>query len=167
MLYYADPRWRDWHNEKPEFRQFGGVQVSIQGSLGWERLAESGEAFVLCNYGGESAVLSRKPNGLATGQNSSYQAVNIAVLAGAAQIVLLGVDLKPAANGKTHWFGEHPVKTEAGIYSAMLNSFRRLAREWPKSIDIVNCSPDSALDCFRKASIESVLPHPAATALSA
>lgn len=135
--------------------------------MGWEKLAESGEAFVLRNGSGESRTLSRQPNMLATGQNGCYQAVNLAVLAGAAQIVLLGVDMKLGKNGAAHWFGDHPVKSDGGILTAMLNNFRRLAKDWPKHIDIVNCSPDSALDCFRKASIESVLPHPAAAALPA
>lgn len=119
----------------------------------------------LSQHGPSGLALSRQANGIVTGQNSGYQAIGLAVLAGCTRIVLLGYDMK--ANGaKTHWHGGHPVPTPHAIFSAMLQEFRKLAPvARAAGIEIVNASPDSALDCFRKVTLESVLADSHAAAL--
>jgi len=178
LHYFADARWWKWHKDKPEYRAYAGDRVTIE-NVGddltdaqraeFYQQLDAAEIWLLHNYGGESAVLSTKRNGIATGQNSGYQAINIAMLAGAARILLLGFDMKPAADGRMHWFGDHPVKTHTSVFSVMVNNFNRLARRMPASgPEIINCTPGSALECFPRSSLEHELarllpgPEPAA-----
>lgn len=87
--------------------------------------------------------------------NSGYQAINLTVLTGAARILLLGYDGK-VANGKTHFFGDHPEKEIPSVY----DMYRRMLRQLPpllNGIKVLNCSPDSAVDAFPKMTLEAAL----------
>lgn len=140
------------------------MRVSIEGSEGWHELLQANAAWVLRNGGID---FSREQNTLGTGMNSGYQAVNLSYLAGAVRVVLVGYTMKPLADGRAHWFGDHPIKTHPAIFSAMLQNFQRLAKRMPPELEIINATPGSALDCFPKRSLESVLSDPEATALPA
>lgn len=91
------------------------------------------------------------------GDNSGYQAINLAFLWGAKRIVLLGFDCKPVG-GKDHWFGQHPQGlVQIQPYQLWLNSFPHIAKELEaEGIEVINCSPDTALTCFRKGEIEKI-----------
>jgi len=113
---------------------------------------------MLKNYHAESVALSVKPNGLQTGMNSGYQAINLAVLLGVTTIVLLGFDMKPARDGKMHWFGDHPLKTNPAVFSAMLQHFpKTLSPLRQLGVEVINCTPDSALTCYRKEGLDETL----------
>lgn len=106
-------------------------------------------------------VLSRKANTLSTGMNSGYQAVNLAHLAGAARAVLLGYSMKRlAGSGAMHWFGDHPIKTGEPVLTSMLTCYRTLAKALPRVFEVINATRDTALDCFPRRSLESVLSDP-------
>jgi hypothetical protein len=96
------------------------------------------------------------PSRLRTGGNSGYQALSIAVHAGAAKILLFGFDM-----GGTHWHGEYPAplrNTHPDQFAKWIERFRELAPLLlARRIDVVNCSPTSALDCFRKQTPEEAL----------
>ena len=66
--------------------------------------------------GGHGTGLSLDPDKLVTGHNSGFQALNLAVLAGARRILLLGYDGKAGQDGRTHWSGGHPRPTAAGAW---------------------------------------------------
>jgi hypothetical protein len=70
--------------------------VTVEGSEGY---GEDPEAFKL--HIAPLVALSRDARSLAHGGNGGYQAINLAYLAGAARIVLLGYDMKHRAAGKT------------------------------------------------------------------
>jgi hypothetical protein len=91
------------------------------------------------------------------GGNSGYQAINLAYLWGAKRIILVGFDCKPVG-GKDHWFGQHPRgMTQIQPYQIWLDHFKRLAIDlWARNVRVINCSPDSALDCFPKQAIEEL-----------
>ena len=91
ILYFADWRWwRDFgHRKRAEFKAFQGQKCTIENS---GAMVDDPEIFMLHNSGHEG--LSEKPNCLHTGSNGGYQAVNIATLAGAKRVVLLGYDMR-------------------------------------------------------------------------
>ena len=91
------------------------------------------------------------------GGNSGFQAINLAYLWGAARIVLLGFDCKPVG-GKDHWFGQHPQGlTQVQPYDLWLDHFPQLAYELKREgVEVINCSRDTALTCFERATIETV-----------
>lgn len=89
--------------------------------------------------------LSRRPGLIRQGKNSAYQAINLAYLAGARRFVLLGVDCKG-----THWHGDHPPGLARVLpHKLWLAAFDDLARDLKgEGVEVVNCSPDSALRAF-------------------
>ena len=164
VLYFADARWWEWHRNKPEFQAFAGEKVSIQNT---GALVPEAEAHIL-RVAETSEPLSADPRALRTCRNGGYQCINFAVLAGAARIALLGMDMKPAPDGRMHWFGDHPVRTPAREFDVCVPYFRDAAKALAAlGVDVVNCSPDSAIDAFRKASLESVLPDSRAAVVPA
>ena len=104
MLYAADHRWWKRHEYIADFR--GERWTQNQGPRGWPADAEShGMTVVTSKHQGQG--ISLDPLHIHTGWNSGFQALNLAVLFGAAEILLLGVDLA-VLDGKRHWFGRHP-----------------------------------------------------------
>lgn len=111
---------------------------------------------------GLSWILGSTKHGLGSdcvhfGGNSGYQCINLAYLWGAKRIVLLGFDAKPI-NGKDHWFGQHPKELkQIQPYKLWLDKYPALAKDLlARDIEVINCSMDSAIDCFRKQDIESI-----------
>jgi hypothetical protein len=150
VLYAADTRW--WLTYKDRAFNFAGTKVTIRDANG---LPESVRLLQVS----PSAPFDPRPTHLATGGNSGYQAVHLAVHYGATRIIMLGFDMKEGPNKRRHWFGNHPgVLNAIGNYGPWIRSFKQLAPVLKKmGIEALNCTPGSALDCFPKASLESVL----------
>lgn len=91
-------------------------------------------------------------NGIATGGNSGYQAVNLAYLLGANPIYMLGFDMKPK-HGVNHWHGDHDRRGEhrltnpnSNVYRQWIKNFSKMHREAQEvGVDIINCSRETAL----------------------
>lgn len=108
--------------------------------------------------------LSNNPARVHHGHGSGYTMLNLAYLMGASRVVLLGYDLKYASDYRgeeknigsspRHYFGEYPsallhwpkVSVTAGVHTGLLKYYERVAEQG--SIEIVNCTPNSALTCF-------------------
>lgn len=153
ILYFADPRWYGWHKDK--LHGFRGLKVSID--QGKTTLNEPDVHIIgqIANY--SAHAISDEPDKVATGFASGYQAINIAYLAGASRIILLGFDAR-AVDGKMHWHGEHPVPTPRAWFSEMPKHFVRLSDALIKrGVECVNASPGSALKCFRQVTLEEAL----------
>jgi hypothetical protein len=156
-LYACDARW--WNHHSPvDFKGEKWTQCPVE---------ENGlhkEQTELAKRWGLTLVPGRHGKGLGSphihyGANSGYQAINLAYLLGAGQIVLLGYDMQ-CTGGKQHWFGDHPegpMKT-ASNYSGFVSNFTRLAEDLAaKGVDVVNCTRETALRCFRQAPLDDVL----------
>jgi hypothetical protein len=92
-------------------------------------------------------------------QNSGVCATAWAMDQGAARVVLLGFDCSHGLNGETHWHGSHP--TELNNTTSIFDwprQFAALAKQAAKKgIEIVNASRETALTCFPRVELESVL----------
>jgi hypothetical protein len=97
-------------------------------------------------------------NHIRLGGNSGYQAINLAVLLGAAKVLLLGFDMHAPA-GRKHWHDDHPhPMTQNQCFEEWLHKFEKLATDLEgEGIEVLNCTPGSALDCFAFSSIEQEL----------
>lgn len=105
--------------------------------------------------------LSTDPTVLHIGGNSGYQAVNLAVLGGANRILLAGYDMKMGPGGKRHWHGDHPAALSQfhaaslerwrAAFPSMLPDLQRLG------VEVINCTPGSAIECFPFAKLEDVI----------
>lgn len=151
-IYAADAKWWRHYNGVPGF---DGLKYAIEQSpdqppTDWTRWPD---VQVLRNTGAEGLELS--PDGLRTGYNSGYQAVNLAYhLAGATRIVLLGFDMWTGPNGDQNWFGYHPLHTPSP-YPLFLHAFKSLEAPLKAAgIEVVNASRFTVLDSFPRVALE-------------
>lgn len=146
ILYGCDRRWWLAH---PDTTAFAGEKYGLQPVKG------RGDIRILRNTGPTGLELD--PTGLKTGRNSGYQAIGLAVHLGAKQIVLLGYDMRRGKDGKTHFFGEHKWPG-APPFQTFLTSFSTLEHPLKdRGIDVVNCTPGSALNAFRHATLRDTI----------
>lgn len=90
--------------------------------------------------------------------NSGAQAINLAILFGAKRILLLGFDMRDI-EGRAHWFGQHPQPlVQVQLYAEWIHKLTIAAPQAKaRGVHIINCTPDSALQCFDKVSLEDAL----------
>jgi hypothetical protein len=152
-LYFADKKWHDWHQYKPEFITFAGYKISIRSG---DLSVDAPDIHYLAQNGVDG--LSFDPEYLHTGRNSGFQALNLAVLAGAKRVVLLGFDGARAPDGRRHWFGDHPVNEPDSIYPVYVKSFSLAENDLKTAgVEVINCSMQSQINAFLKAPLESLL----------
>lgn len=171
VLYFADSEWWEWQTKgkvKPvlglsaddvraRFAAFAGQKCSIQQSGG--NITDP-DVHIMRNrhFPQHGTGISLDPEYLITGSHSGHQAFNAAILGGARVVALLGMDGAPAADGKRHFFGNHPRVEPETVYPLMVKAFRAgAAAVKAAGVRVVNCSPTSAIDCFEKMPIEAAL----------
>jgi hypothetical protein len=152
-LYACDLRWWDWHyGDDPKKHEFKGErwtqdqQAKSKYHLHWMRSVRQ--------HG-----LSKVPGVIHQGANGGYQACGLAYHWGHRQIRLLGFDMKPGPGGKKHFHGDHPAPMNASLpYPVWVDAFKGLAADCiTEGVEIINCTRDTALTCFPRASIEETL----------
>jgi hypothetical protein len=107
--------------------------------------------------------LELNPIGIRHGSNSGYQAINIATHLGAKRIILLGYDMNVEAN-RTNWHNEPRLPASAYldvIRRSMLPHYPSLVEPLKAvGVEVINATPNSALTCFPKMSLEDALNLP-------
>lgn len=140
MLYACDALWWN-HPDYRSARQFTGLKVSM------EPVGE--DVLTLKNTGQHG--MDEDPSCLRTGNNSGYQALQVAVHAGCPRIILCGFDMR-SVNGKQHCHERHPLPLRDhgdGIYPRWIRAFESIALILvKKKVEVWNATPDSALKCF-------------------
>jgi len=100
--------------------------------------------------------ISLDPSLIHFGKNSGFQALNLAVLLGATRVLLLGFDM-----GGTHFFGAHPPglrNTPPEHFAIFIRAFAEAAEALRRAgVDVINCTPGSALDCFERQTLNQAL----------
>lgn len=144
MLYAADKDWWIVNKGAPTFQ---GLKVTCETN-------SFGDVLEL--KAGAATGFDSDPGVICTGGNSGYQAVCVAVNMGCPQILLCGFDMKPG-----HWHGAHksPLRTTAAeTYKTWIERFRSLTKPLSDlGVEVLNCSPGSALDAFPRAEIQYAL----------
>lgn len=148
-LYFCDPKWFNWHYERQEFIHFKGIIYTQD-----KKTAEENGYNYIASKSAEG--LSESPEVIHQGSNSGYQAINLAYHLGARKVILLGYDMQ-TTDGKAHWFGHHPDKVVSS-HNSWLRHYDSLAKHAKKlDLEIVNCSRQTALTCFERKPLETVL----------
>jgi hypothetical protein len=150
VLFAADAKWWRCYHERA--LKFPGRKVTVKATLPWAEIYSLTQST-------EHASFDPQPTHLVSGGNSGYMAVHLAVHFGAKRILLLGFDMRDGRNRKRHWFGNHPPKLNSrGNYAGWIRAFDKLAKVLnAKDVEVINCTPDTALRCFRRMSIEAAL----------
>jgi hypothetical protein len=142
MLYAADSSWWDHHAQRA--LKFAGLKVTCHESVTYRAV----------NWLRQSGVegFDPDPKMIRTGGNSGYQAIHVAIQAGAKRVLLFGYDMHG-----THWFGKHPSplrNTDPQSYEVWVSRFSGLIGH---GAEIINCTPGSAITCFPKMTLEEAL----------
>jgi hypothetical protein len=117
--------------------------------------------------------LSREIGVIHSGANSGYQAVNLAYLFGARQIILVGYDMQLTYD-LSHWHGDHPPGLGAlpkagysnsgiddGRFDDWVSRFKALAEDLALDrVEVLNASIETALPWFRRVPLADALQCP-------
>ena len=89
-------------------------------------------------------------DGLISGGNSGFAALNLAVAFGFRLIYLLGFDMKGDGKGNQAWFHKgHPNVQKEDVYLNFIKPFEAVAPELKKrGIHVINVNEESKLTCF-------------------
>lgn len=184
LLYFSDEVWWCWHHGGVENRTVNGIGQCIQHkgdpryhAFAGRKVALSNAATfrrepavrILQNYEAQPGLCEIK-DGVYTGRSSGYQAINLAAHLGARRILLLGFDMRAVA-GRTHWHSGTPdahrrPTAASDLEHAMLPHFQTLVAPCAaRGIEIVNCTPGSAIACFPRATLDEALAASGSAAL--
>lgn len=149
VLYWADKRWFNWNRDRLG-EHTGRYKIA--------RLAPeppSEQDIKVLPQGG--APLSDDPSRLA-GFCSGGASINLAYLFGASRIVLLGFDMRADGRGD-NWHCRHKQGTDKSRYvTHFMPPIAAMA--WPlkqRGVEVINCTPGSALSCFPILPLEDLL----------
>jgi hypothetical protein len=161
VLYGCDAAWWNIHGGRGAGDFAGEKWSSHDGGTNDKTLAAETYGLHLV-AGAHGEGFSTDPAAIHYGSNSGFQAVNLAILWGAARIVLVGFDMR-TVDGKRHFFGDHPPGlTNEADFASFIPPFVRAAAALPAGVSIVNATPDSALTCFPMGALDDALPDPTA-----
>lgn len=147
-LYACDAAWWEAHGGCPDFAGERWTSHSLAPKNDKTPLADRFGLRVI--EGANNAGFSRDSGLIHYGNNSGFQAVNLALLWGADPIILVGFDMRHVG-GKGHFFGSHPPPLKpGGSYLAWIANFAKAAEMLghPRCPTILNATPGSALPCF-------------------
>lgn len=173
VLYAADSHWHKWHREgvscerlglsaervRQAFSGFAGQKCSIQNS-GANITDDLVHILRNKTYPAHGEGLSLDQCALVTGRNSGFQALNLAILAGAKTVLLLGFDGREV-EGRSHFLGSHPRPTPLEAYPnyrKAMNEAEQPVRE--AGVTVLNCSPGSVINTWPKVPLEVALIPP-------
>lgn len=92
---------------------------------------------------------------LATGGNSGFQALNLAVLQGASEVILLGYDMGFAGDKKHWWTGQIKREFRDSNYNSWIKRFHLAVPHIP--VPVWNCTRGGYLHAFPRRELKDVL----------
>jgi len=147
VLYGPDPEW--WVSSNPS--SFGGdkwICTQTRGVIDTKRKAVIEKFCLNVIRLDNKPGFSTKPNRIHHGLNAGFQAINLAICFGAKLVRLVAFDMQ-VVKSRRHFFGDHPHPlTNINHYDMFIPSFEKAAELLPDDIEIINCTPGSALRCF-------------------
>lgn len=148
VLYHCDAKWWNYYEGCPEFD--GKLKVSLE-------TTEYENIFNMRRSPLREGLDLNFPY-IVTGNNSGYQAINLAMYCNPKEIILVGYDMKDR-DGRHNVIGDHPPAIKR---PSDFELFRKNISSLAPTLDylgvtVYNCTIDSALDCFVKKDLKDVL----------
>jgi len=151
-LFAADARWWRWNTNdpsRPDWRTFAGQKYTMDRTVPYPDV-------VRLKMTGMDGI-DWEATGVRSGQNSGYAAINLAIHMGATTIALLGYDLQDGPTGARNFHTQHKVD-ERKKYAQWREHFHRLPSCLEgHGIQVINCTPGSALTCFEQRPLAEAL----------
>jgi hypothetical protein len=153
--YACDASWWDVHKGCHDLQGQRWTSHSLNPQNDKSKIADKYPLHIIRGEG--KPGFSLDPDVIHYGNNSGYQAVNLAILFGADPIVLVGFDMHRVED-KNHFFGNHPSPLRnANTYSQWVKNFIVAAELLGRRPRILNATPGSALTCFPMVGLVSAL----------
>jgi hypothetical protein len=155
VLYGCNVSWWNYHKGCPVF---AGEKWSSHGAPDHNNKMTVAQRYgVNLVRGSKGEGFSLDPSLIHYGRNSGFQGVNLTIhLTRNPVIALVGFNMQKV-DGNTHFFGEHPRELNQGPLREFIGFFNHAARQLPPHIKIVNCTPNSALQCFPFATLDDLI----------
>lgn len=144
ILYACDAAWWNEYDGVPDFK---GERWSSHNELKDEKSKCAAKWGLNLVRGERRPYFSVDPTRIHYGDNSGFQAINLAIHFGAVRILLVGFDMQ-IVGGKRHFFGQHPKELRNTNPSVFIPQFDIAARKLPPNVEIINCTLGSRLKCF-------------------
>lgn len=147
VLYSCDAAWWNLYDGMLDFRgerwssHSEGKDDKLRCALRWHLQLVAGI---------ERPGFSGNPALIHYGQNSGYQAINLALHMGATRVLLVGYNMKNVGQ-RNHFFGRHPSHLRNSDPTVFIKHYDRAAKLLPHShpqVRIINCTENSALKCW-------------------
>jgi hypothetical protein len=154
VLFFGDDGF--WKTQKEGILKFQGLRVSFES----EKIRDDRVKLVSRNPRKKQGITFSPKGLLSWNFNSGAAAINLAIQFGAKRIILLGFDMYLDASNNQHWHKVYtsPLHVVKESMKKHLQGFPVIAKDIEGTgIEIINCSPNSAIQCFRKANIWEVL----------
>jgi hypothetical protein len=153
VVYGCDAPWWTHRRGLPDFK---GLKVCYAGN----GLSGYPEVRRIEIEKTNDALLLHKHGKTGSGGNSGFQALNLAIQWGARKILLVGYDMSDASGahwyGRNNWIGAN--NPNGHNFKRWIAAFETAAKQCRElGVEVVNCSPWSALACFPKMTIEAAL----------
>lgn len=153
--FFGDNKFYEWHRDFGgyDFWRFRGQHILTSTDVDVPENSKVRHIGLIdVAFSTEKSAIAA-PGGKIT--SSGCQAINLAYLAGATKVILLGYDCYPGEyhNDKSY---AHQIKVQPSAYARYIDEFAALAKHIKAKkikVEIVNANPDSALKCFQKCEI--------------
>ena len=158
-FYACDEHWWQFHLENPQEGRHvleSQPETRIWGNNTAIRTLQNHKQIHVVRGNGTRGF-SEDPKLIHWGSNSGSQLLNLAYLLGVSKMLLVGYNMcvphKMGPKGH-HFFGPHPKPmSQSAAYKGFVKQYHTIQGHIKKLI--VNCTPDSALDCFQKGDLET------------
>lgn len=149
VLYHCDRKWWDYYQGVPDFS--GIARVSLE-QTDWDSVYQAPRSPL-------TEGLDLKFPYLVTGNNSGYQAINLAVHFKPNKIILIGYDMKDSADGRHNIVGHHPAEIRRPYdFSHFIQNISTLPNVLEKlGITVYNSTIDTDLKCFPRKELADAL----------
>jgi len=159
ILFFGDRGF--YFKNRREIIQWGNIRVTCSKPL--RETAEKERLKYIPKDGNTPKGISSRTNFISWNGNSGAAAINLAVHFGVKKIYLLGFDMDLGVDNKQHWHGVYktskaPLKPHKLPFERHLQGFPKIAQDAKRlGIDIINVSPNSKIQDFKKVSLKELL----------
>ena len=152
-LLFGDLPW--WHHHSKQLRNFAGKIVTVSASQAkdppWGKLLR-------CRKIKPPPGLSANPQELVMQKTTVQGAINLAVHFGCNRIVLLGVDMGRAADGRSHHHAPHARPSNPGCWDEQMDQLRLAVEPLQRlNVSIINTSMRSRIGFWPKQPLVEIL----------
>jgi len=139
---------------KKRFKDFKGIPVWLD-SAGYDYPRG---IFILNKLDSHKNSYVMK-DGIKSGTNAGFGALNLAVCLGANPIYLLGFDMEGKDGKQVWWHNGYPENQIERVYDKFILDFKKIVPDLKeKGIQVINLNPDSKLKCFDFGKFEDIKP---------